>query len=318
MKTIAITAVGDQGLVLNKSSVDLNDVLAVKGMLDTASFDTKVIDRDNLAKAHDYDVLFVKCGVIVNWGGTQTKHFQKYIKLINDFDGPVFLMSVDQDFVFPNQEREGFLTINRPVYFLYSGKNAKEIANKQLKDFDVIDSAQFYQGVQVGKQLSQMPFLKVEPIYDAVYGGQARKELLKRLVQISESYSLLTYGNVRKKVPKSIGLNGAFDFDSRELRSVNSMGKHSFIFFKPKTPWLTPRIFEQLCSNSMVLFDTRWEATKPFWTDKNTFSSQDELMERMSYEPTKADIDEQHGLALSFDYDKYNEEQLSNIIDFLK
>lgn len=318
MKTIAITAVGDQGLVLNKSSVDLNDVLAVKGMLDTAGFDAKVIDRDNLAKAHDYDVLFVKCGVIVNWGGTQTKHFQKYIKLINDFDGPVFLMSVDQDFVFPNQEREGFLTINRPVYFLYSGKNAKEIANKQLKDFDVIDSAQFYQGVQVGKQLSQMPFLKVEPIYDAVYGGQARKELLKRLVQISESYSLLTYGNVRKKVPKSIGLNGAFDFDSRELRSVNSMGKHSFIFFKPKTPWLTPRIFEQLCSNSMVLFDTRWDATKPFWTDKNTFSSQDELMERMSYEPTKADIDEQHGLALSFDYDKYNEEQLSNIIDFLK
>lgn len=318
MKKIAITAIGDQGLSLDKSSVDLNDVLAVKGMLDAKGFFTKIIDRNKLDQIKDYDVLFVKCGVIVNYGGKQSKHLQNVIQIINDFDGPVLMMSVDQDFILPNQERDGFMTINRPVYFLYSGENAKDVAKAQMKDVDVIDAVQFYQGVQVGKQLSDIPFLDIDPIYDAVYGGQARKELLKRLIQVSEKYSLLTYGGVKEKVPKSIAINASFNFDSREIRVINSMGKHSFIFFKPKTPWLTPRIFEQLDSNSMVLFDTRWEGTRPFWTDKNTFSSQDELMERMKYEPTEKDIKEQHELSLAFDYDKYNEEQISHIMKFLE
>lgn len=318
MKTVALSSIGDMKLNFNKSTVDLNDVLAVKHMLENVGIKVNLFNTDNTEIAYKADILFLKCGVIVNWGGQQTENLKSLIDLVNNFDGPVFMMSVDQDFVFPNSEREGFKSIVRPVYFLYSGEDHKEQALKQMKGFEIADSFQFYQGVQIGKDLISEPFLNVIPQYDAIYGGQARKELLKTLELISRKYSLVTYAGIRKKLDKSIHLPVNFNFDSKELRVVNSLGKHSFLFYKPKTPWLTPRIFEQLDSNSMVLFDTRWKATELFWTDKNTFSSQDELMDLMEYEPTEKDIKEQHKLSLAFDYDKYNEEQISHIIQLLE
>lgn len=318
MMSVALSTIGDQGLVFNKASVDLNDVLAVKQMLKSAGVNVKLLDRDSIEEANNYDALLLKCGVIVNWGGKQSEHLKKIINVVNEFDGPVFLMSVDQDFVLPNKERDGFLTINRPVSFLYSGKNASEVVSKQLPDIEVEDSIQFYQGVQIGKQISKLPFVNTKPVYDAVYGGQPRKELLSTLNDIAENYSLLVYENVRKKVPNAISADFKMFFDNKELRAINSLGKFSFLFYKPKTPWITPRIFEQLCSNSFALFDKCWEATKPFWTDNNTFSSEDELIERMGQEPTENEIKEQHQIAKEFDYDKYNEEQLAHLLPLLE
>lgn len=315
---IAVTSVSDKGLILNRSSVDLNEVVAVQQMLLGSGIDAKILDRDKWNDLKNFDALFIKFGTIINWGGQQSEYLKAGIRMINNFDGPVFMLAVDQDFRFPNKPRAGFELINRPVYFLYTGANASGVVDKVLNGVDVIKSVQFNHCVQIGKEISKLPFIDVKPKYDAIYGGQARRELIPLINRIAEKYSVVTYGKMSKKTKNTVHLITKDNFDNEEIRAVNSLGKHSFIFYKPRTPWLTPRIFEQLDSNSMVLFDKRWKATEPFWTDKNTFSSHDELMELMKYEPTENDIKEQHQLSLSFDYDKYNEEQMSHIIQFLE
>lgn len=315
---IAVTSVADVCLVLSKPSIDLNEVRAVTQIFLDYGIEAEVLDRDHYDEANEYDVLFIKWGMVVNFGGEQSNDLKKAIAMINNFKGKVFMLSVDQDFVYSNTPRDGFDLITRPVYFLYTGTNHKEIANKALKGIEVIDTVQFNHCVQIGKELSKLEFLNVIPKYDAIYGGQARRELIPLINLIAKSHSIVTYWGMSKKAIGTVHLQNDKFFDNEEIRAINSLGKFSFIFNKPKTQWLTPRIFEQLDSNSLVLFDTKWEATKPFWTDKNTFSNKEELLERLEYEPTKKDIEEQHQLSLKFDYDDYNQEQISHILPLLE
>lgn len=314
---VAVTSVSDRCLILSKPSVDLNEVRAVTQIFLDYGIKAEMLDRDHYDEANEYDVLFIKWGPVINFGGKQSTNLKKAITMINNFKGKVFMLSVDQDFVYPNTPRDGFDLITRPVYFLYTGTNHKEMASKALKGIEVIDTFQFNHCVQIGKDLSKLEFLNVTPKYDAVYGGQARRELIPLINLIAKNHSIVTYGKMSQKTIGTIHLLNNKDFDNEEIRAANSLGKFSFIFNKPKTQWLTPRIFEQLDSNSLVLFDTKWEATKPFWTDKNTFSNKEELLERLEYEPTKKDIEEQHQLSLNFDYDAYSQEQISHILPLL-
>lgn len=319
MLSVAITNIGDKGLLPNVSGVDLNECVAISQMFTEYGVKNKIIYRDNLDEANKYDALFIKVGVIVNWGGIQTKWLQSTINLINNFNGPVFMLTVDQDSIVPNKERTGFLQITHPIHFLYVGKGHSKAADKEVKDLNIIDSHRFNHCVQIGKEIARMQFLTVKPQFDAVYGGQARKELMPLLKKIANQYKLLVFEQLSEKnIPNAIFSNTKFNFDNAEIRSINSMGNYSFLFFKPKTRWLTPRIFEQMCSNSLAMFDKRWTETKPFWTSFNTFDSFDELLEKIGNKPTEDQINEQHEIVRNFDYDSYNGEQISNIIQLLK
>ena len=316
---IVITCIGDQKFLLNKSSVNCNDVRGIVEMFKECDIDADCIDVNSYDKANNYDVLIIKMGVIVNWGGIQSEYLRKGIEMINNFKGEVFILSVDQDFIFPNEEREGFIRVERPVHFLYSGKEHAELASKELKGFDeIINTGEFNQGVGIGKIISRYPFTNIEPCYDAVYGGQARKELMKLITKIAKNYSLVSYGGLRNKIEQYVvPYYEKVAIDSLELRSINSLGNYTFLFFKPKTRWYTPRIFEQMASNSLAMFDTRWTETKSLWTEHNTFSSFDELFERLKDKPKKEYIEEQHEKFLDFDFDSYNQRMVQNILDLI-
>lgn len=322
MKSVAIVNLSDTGLRFDRSGIDLNECRAVERMLKAGGVQCKLLDCEHQKEAQNYDVLFVKTGAVDNWGGEQSKHVKNTINEINAFDGPVLMLTVDQDFKLPNKQRKDFVTIDRPVYLLCVGGNMKMIAEKNFPDVNIAGTIQFNHCVEIGRELSKTPFINTKPIYDAVYGGAPRKELLNILGKISEKHSLLTFfgknNALHKKLSKTIDAGTKFWLDNLEMRSLNSLGKHSFIFYKPRTPWLTPRIFEQLDSNSMVLFDTKWKQTEPFWTETNTFSNDEELLELMKHEPTETDIKAQHDLSLAFDYDGYNEEQMAHIMEFLE
>lgn len=315
---IVVTCIGDTKFLLNKSSVNCNDVRGIAEMFKECGINADCIDVNSYDKANNYDVLIIKMGVIVNWGGEQSKYLRAGINMINNFNGEVFILSVDQDFIFPNKPRDGFVRVERPVHFLYAGKEHAELVSKELEGFDsIINTGEFNQGVGIGKIISRYPFTHIEPCYDAVYGGQARKELLKLISKISKNYSLVTYGGIRKKLENSIPYYEKVAIDSLELRSINSLGNYTFLFFKPKTRWFTPRIFEQMASNSLAMFDRRWTETESLWTDHNTFSSFDELFERLKEKPRKEYIEEQHEKFLSFDFESYNQKMVQNVFDLI-
>lgn len=315
---IVVTCICDQKFLLDKSSVNSNDVRGIAEMFKECGINADCIDLNSYDKANNYDVLLIKMGVIVNWGGVQSDYLRKGINMINNFKGEVFILSVDQDFIFPNEEREGFIRIERPVHFLYSGKEHAKLASKELKGFDeIINTGEFNQGVGIGKIISRYPFTNIEPRYDAVYGGQARKELIKLITKIAKKHSLVAYGQIRGKIKDVVPCYQKVSIDSLELRAINSLGNYSFLFFKPKTRWLTPRIFEQMASNSLAMFDTRWTETKSLWTEHNTFSSFDELFERLEEKPKKEYIEEQHEKFLNFDFNGYNKRMVQNILDLI-
>src|SRR5699024_11393560 len=68
------------------------------------------------------------------------------------------------------------------------------------------------------------------------------------------------------------------------------------------------RSFEQLFSNSIVLFDKQWKTYECFWRDFNTFDGSVEDLSRMlDVEYDASLVAEQHEFARSFDYDAYIE-----------
>lgn len=316
---IGITVIGDKKLSLNQSSVNLNDVIGADIMFKNAGYESEILETEALEeKAQEFDCLFFKAGPIINFGGQQSKHLVSEINAINSFKGPVVIYSVDQDWDLPNKERDGFLTIKRPVYFAYSGKNHSEIAEKQTKDVQVIKTAEFNQAYGIWKLISEQETPKIYPQYDAVYCGQARAELMPLLEEISLKYDLVTWGSINKKLAHSKKLNTHTNFSSVELPALNSLGKYSFLFFKPKTRWITPRICEQMASNSLVLFDKRWTETEQFWTEFNTFSSDEELMRRISQEPTKEQLEIQHEKMKQFNVDEEIAKHVQNIVSLIE
>lgn len=316
---IGITVIGDKKLSLAQSSVNLNDVVGIDIMFKHCGYDSEIIETSNLAeRAKEFDCLIFKAGPIINFGGKQSKHLQTEINVINNFKGPVVIYSVDQDWILPNKERAGFLTINRPVFFAYSGKNHNAISKKQMKDVEVLGTAEFNQAFGIWKLIAGHSTPNISPRYDAVYCGQARAELMPIIKRISQKFSLLTWGSINKKLSNSKKLNTHTNFSSVELVALNSLGKYTFLFFKPKTRWITPRICEQMASNSLVLFDKRWTETKSFWTDFNTFDSEEELLSKMSANPTEEQLKIQHKIFSDYDVEAKTKEHVANVIRLIQ
>lgn len=316
---VGLTVIGDKKLSLSQSSVNLNDVIGMDIMFKDCGYDSEIIETSELGeKAKEFDCLIFKAGPIINFGGKQSKHLQTEINVINSFQGPVVIYSVNQDWVLPNKERTGFLTINRPVYFAYSGKDHKAISEKQMKDVEVLGTTEFNQAFGIWKLIAENPTPSIYPKYDAVYCGQARAELMPIIKKISQKFALLTWGSINKKLSKSKKLDTHTNFSSVELVALNSLGKYTFLFFKPKTRWIAPRICEQMASNSLVLFDKRWTETNCFWTDFNTFSSEKELLSKMSVSPTKEQLEIQHKKFLEFDTETKTKEYVANVIRLIK
>ncbi len=315
---IGISVIGDKKLSFSQSSVNLNDAIGMDTMFKTCGYKSEVIETDQLAeKSKNFDCLIFKAGPIINFGGKQSKHLISEIETINSFSGPVIIYSVDQDWILPNKKRSGFVTINRSVFFAYSGKDHEAISEKQMKDVDVLKTAEFNQAFGIWKLIAEQSEPKTFPKYDAVYCGQARQELMPLIERISQKYKLVTWGSINKKLQTSIQLNTHINFGSLELASLNSLGRYSFLFFKPKTRWITPRICEQMASNSLVLFDRRWTETSEFWTDFNTFGSDKELLDKLSAKPTKEQLHIQHEMLKSFNVDEQIKKQVSSILELI-
>lgn len=77
---IVVTCIGDQKFLLNKSSVNCNDVRGIVEMFKECDIDADCIDVNSYDKANNYDVLIIKMGVIVNWEVFRANIFAKESK----------------------------------------------------------------------------------------------------------------------------------------------------------------------------------------------------------------------------------------------
>ena len=155
-----------------------------------------------------------------------------------------------------------------------------------------------------------------KPQYDVVYGGRNRPAMRRRLCEIAKKHSLLAYSNVIEALKDTNAklLRSGYNFSNAELRVVNSLGKYSLMLKENKKNYFTSRVFEQLFSNSIVLFDKQWKTYECFWRDFNTFyGSVEDLSRRLDVEYDAGLVAEQHEFARSFDYDAYIENEAKEL-----
>lgn len=303
-KKVGLISYSDSGLVKNKPSVVFNDLKAISEILEfNGNIRAQIIYRDELNQASSCDALFVHCGTIVNFGGKQSQTVIDAINLINTFNGPVVMFSNDVIDGINNKERAGFLRVERPVY--YSDPGIRINGQKLVHDIQIIDSLEINQSFAIGKALSQLDFLELEPKYDISYGGRDRPKLIKMLQKVADSSRMLAYWNVSKKLKGCAVLFTSRNFDNDELRVVNSLGKYLIMPFEPNKEYFTSRVFEQLFSNGIVLFDKKYKAYQQFWNDTNTYNSTDELLKLIKMPYSKDRVQRQHEMARNFDFDSY-------------
>lgn len=307
----ALTALSDTGLRTEINSIPKNDLLSIKKIIEyDKNNSADLIDRNEVFKVHEYDALFIHYGGLVNFGGVQSKHAIELINVINEFKGPVIIFSNDVMNGIDNPKRDGFVRITRPV--IYADPKG-EIDPTKTKGLEIIKSITINQTFPIGKFLSEQERVVGEPVYQAIYGGRARPAMFKILKKVASKCDLVTYHSVAKKIPGSITLKHKKIFSNLELTAVTSLGCYSFIFYEEKKTYFTSRVFEQLFSNSIVLFDTRYKVFSMFWNEHNTFSNEDELLQRLSEPWSWERVKAQHKMASEFDFDKNISEECEQL-----
>lgn len=320
MKT-AMIVLSDSGQPKNKPSVSLNDMRAILQIYKVANFDCQILyreDIESLYSLNDFDNLFVFYGGLINYGGQQSKYALKTIELINNFDRSVVIFANDVLDPVNNKIRDGFKRIERPV--IYASPNGAGGAEKGAIDLNVSDEIEINQSFAIGKALSELQDVSIYPQVDVVYGGRDRPAMKKRLREISHSYSMLVYSNItnsmkdtRAKIFKS-----KVKFNNAQLRVINSFGRYSLMLYEKNKNYFTSRVFEQLFSNSIVLFDKQFKELSCFWTDDNTFSSLEELQELINQKWTVDRVKAQHEMARSFDFDGYIRKEADELQKIIK
>lgn len=319
MKT-AMIVLSDSGQPKNKNSVSLNDMRAISQIYKVAGFDCQILYREDLESLSDlnnFDNLFVFYGGLINFGGQQSKYALKAIELINDFKRSVVIFANDVLDPVNNKIRDGFERIERPV--IYASPDGVGGSEKGTIDLNVSDEIELNQSFVIGKALSKLQDVSIIPQVDIVYGGRDRPAMRKRLQEISDHHSMLVYSNIVKSMKDTHAkiLKAKVKFDNAQLRVINSFGRYSLMLYEKKKSYFTSRVFEQLFSNSIVLFDKKFKELSYFWNDDNAFSSLEELQELINQKWTIDRVQKQHEMARNFDYDAQIEKEASKLKQLL-
>lgn len=307
----------DTGQPRKKLSVPLNDMHAISEIYKLAGSETHILFREDLedkSSLNDYDNLFVFYAGLINFGGIQSDASLTVIRLVNDFNGPVIVF--DNDVLDPvnNKNRAGFERITRPV--VYASPDGIGGAEKGTIDLDVSSELEINQSFVIGKKLSKMSDVVTKPQYEVVYGGRNRPAMKRRLCEITKKHSLIAYSGIIYSLKETNAklLSSKYNFNNAQLRVVNSLGKYSLMLKEKNKNYFTSRVFEQLFSNSIVLFDKQWKTYECFWRDFNTFNgTTEDLSRRLDTEYDASLVAEQHDFARSFDYDAYIESEAKEL-----
>lgn len=307
----------DTGQPRKKLSVPLNDMHAISEIYKLAGSETHILFREDLddkSSLNDYDNLFVFYAGLINFGCIQSDASLTVIRLVNDFNGPVIVF--DNDVLDPvnNKNRAGFERITRPV--VYASPDGIGGAEKGTIDLDVSSELEINQSFVIGKKLSKMSDVVTKPQYEVVYGGRDRPAMKRRLCDIAEKHSLLAYSGIIGSLKETNAklLRSKYNFNNAQLRVVNSLGKYSLMLKEKNKNYFTSRVFEQLFSNSIVLFDKQWKTYECFWRDFNTFDgTTEDLSRRLDVQYDANLVAEQHDFARSFDYDAYIESEAKEL-----
>lgn len=303
----AMVVLSDTGQPKLKRSVPLNDMRAISEIYKAAGSEAEILYREDLENKIDlneFDNLFVFYGGLINFGGLQSEHALAVFRLINSFNGTVVVF--DNDVLDPvnNKKRQGFERITRSV--VYASPEGIGGSERGTIDLDVSKEIEINQSFVIGKRLSKMEDVATEPMYDVVYGGRNRPAMKRRLQEISKHKSLIAYSGIIDSLDETDAklLKARYNFNNAQLRVINSLGKYSLMLKEKNKNYFTSRVFEQLFSNSIVLFDRQWKTFECFWNKNNTFDgSVEDLVKKVS-EPYSADrVKVQHEMARSFDFD---------------
>ena len=180
---------------------------------------------------------------------------------------------------------------------------------------NVSDEIEINQSFVIGKNLSKLQDVSMFPQFDVVYGGRDRPAMIKRLKEISNHHTMMIYSGIAKSMNDTHTkiFKSKVNFNNAQLRVINSFGRYSLMLYEKKKNYFTSRVFEQLFSNSIVLFDKRFKELSCFWNDDNTFSSLEELQELINQKWTVDRVQEQHAMARNFDYDAQIEKEASEL-----
>lgn len=315
---VAMIAVSDGGIAIDKNSVQYNDMRALQKEFVEAGYSCEIIFREEISRAlKAKKAIFAHVGTIVNFGGEQQDNLVNALTVINNFKGPVIAFTNDLIDGIKNSDRLGFVRIDRPVY--YSDPAGIGNAENITKGLEIIGGITLNQSWEIGKQLSQLPELKLVPKYDYIYGGKNRPKIAKYLKEVvKQNDNGVLYGKINQDVVSKYSFTQKYCFSNKDIRIVNSLGKYSFMFYEKNKRYFTSRVFEQLFSNSIVLFDTKFKELECFWTSDNTFTTVDDLIERLKEPWSWERVHKQHEMAKNFDYDSHIQEEANELQKIIK
>ena len=183
-----------------------------------------------------------------------------------------------------------------------------------IQDF-VIDNA-----FEIGRTLLDHKFPVTKPQYDLVEGGSARTAYIKQLKKIASMFdgSILLYDKIADKVDGVTKLKKKRTFRNYELSIVDSFGKYSLMMYEAKKDYFYPRVFEQMFSNSIVLFDKRLKQYQCFMDETNTYDSLEELIDMLKQPYDFERVKKQHQKLLDFDFDEREQVTVNNIMKVMR
>lgn len=249
---------------------------------------------------------------VVNFGGVQSKFIKKSLEVINNFNGPVIFFNCDVMGGFKNDKRDNFVKIERPIYYA----DPKGVHDPSKSQFDIIEDFVIDNAFEIGRTLLNHDFPVTEPQYDLVEGGSARTAYIKQLKKIASMFdgSILLYDKIAEKIDNVVKLKKKRTFRNYELSIVDSFGKYSLMMFEAKKDYFYPRVFEQMFSNSIVLFDKRLKQYQCFMDDTNTYSSLEELIGMLKQPYDFKRVKKQHEKLLNFDFDEREQITVKNVM----
>lgn len=312
---IAFIVISDAGLRKGRHLVVQNDLWSIgETMKRNAGLTYKIYYRDemDIETINKSKVLIAGNAGIVNFGGVQSENVKNSLEVINKFDGPVIFFNCDVKGGFKNDKRDNFVKIERPIYYA----DPKGVHDPSKSQFEIIEDFVIDNAFEIGRTLLDHEFPVTKPQYDLVEGGSARTAYIKQLKKIVQMFDgrVLLYDKIADKVDGVIKMKKKRTFRNYELSIVDSFGKYSLMMYEAKKDYFYPRVFEQMFSNSIVLFDKRLKQYECFMDDTNSYESLEELVEMLKQPYSEQRVEKQHQKLLDFDFDEREQVTVNNIL----
>jgi hypothetical protein len=312
---IAFIVISDAGLRKGRHLVVQNDLWSIgETMKRNAGLTYKIYYRDemDIETINKSKVLIAGNAGIVNFGGVQSENVKNSLEIINKFDGPVIFFNCDVKGGFKNDKRDNFVKIERPIYYA----DPKGVHDPSKSQFEIIEDFVIDNAFEIGRTLLDHEFPVTKPQYDLVEGGSARTAYIKQLKKIVQMFDgrVLLYDKIAEKVDGVIKMKKKRTFRNYELSIVDSFGKYSLMMYEAKKDYFYPRVFEQMFSNSIVLFDKRLKQYECFMDDTNSYGNLEELVEMLKQPYSEQRVEEQHQKLLDFDFDEREQVTVNNIL----